>query len=202
MTKRECTGLVDRLGLPILYIINQTKVSSDELCSVLMGHECSTFLNRTYSNMTFWNMALPPKQHLFKQPYANTNLKFKILHLTDVHLDLFYAPDSNAKCNEPLCCRATSYGQNYSAGYWGEVNGVCDIPFQLVESSLRQIKQKHPDIDLIFWTGDNVPHDIWNTSKEMSLKHNSVMAMLMKKTFSNVEILPALGNHEAHPINL
>ncbi|XP_027205443.2 sphingomyelin phosphodiesterase-like [Dermatophagoides pteronyssinus] len=209
ITGRECIGLVDRLGPAILYILHNTKVPLDEGCSVLIGYECSKFLNRTYSEWTFWELPLPK---IRQQPQKYQEFKLddeeknrKILHLTDIHLDLFYTAGSNSKCNEPLCCRSTSYvinNQSYSAGYWGEMNGDCDIPLDLVNNSIKQIHEQHPDIDIIFWTGDNVPHDVWNTSKEMVIKHNRIVANLIKETFKDVLILPALGNHEAHPINM
>lgn len=118
ITGRECIGLVDRLGPAILYILHNTKVPLDEGCSVLIGYECSKFLNRTYSEWTFWELPLPkirqqPQQYQeFKLDDEEKNRK--ILHLTDIHLDLFYTAGSNSKCNEPLCCRSTSYGMYIS----------------------------------------------------------------------------------------
>ncbi|KAH9511227.1 Sphingomyelin phosphodiesterase [Dermatophagoides farinae] len=212
ITGRECIGLIDRLGPAILYILHNTKVPLDEGCSVLIGYECSKFLNRSYSEWTFWELPMPrqrqQQQQQFKLAQIDDNggeKNRKILHLTDIHLDLFYTKGSNSKCNEPLCCRSTSYvvnNKSYPAGYWGEMNGDCDIPLELVSDSIRQIREQHPDIDMIFWTGDNVPHDVWNTSKTMVIEHNKIVANLIKETFAGVPVLPALGNHEAHPINM
>ena len=119
ITGRECIGLIDRLGPAILYILHNTKVPLDEGCSVLIGYECSKFLNRSYSEWTFWELPMPrqrQQQQQFKLAQIDDNggeKNRKILHLTDIHLDLFYTKGSNSKCNEPLCCRSTSYGMYF-----------------------------------------------------------------------------------------
>lgn len=91
---------------------------------------------------------------------------------------------------------------SYRAGEWGETNGDCDAPLNFVIDSIRQIGQKHPDIDYVFWTGDNVPHDVWNTTKQINLRHIHMVTGLVNVAFNEVPILPTLGNHEAHPINM
>ena len=46
----------------------------------------------------------------------------------------------------------------------------CDTPLRTIESMYRHIASRHSDIDLIYWTGDLPPHDIWNqTRKELCL---------------------------------
>ncbi|OTF83492.1 hypothetical protein BLA29_011898, partial [Euroglyphus maynei] len=114
ITGRECNGIIDRLGPAILYILHNTKVPLDEGCSVLIGYECSKFLNRSYSEWTFWELPLPSHhEQEFKLAHIDDDggkNQRKILHLTDIHMDLFYTVGSNSKCNEPLCCRSTSYG--------------------------------------------------------------------------------------------
>ncbi|KAI7691032.1 Sphingomyelin phosphodiesterase [Sarcoptes scabiei] len=205
ISRRECEGFVERLGPSILYILNNTKVETDEICSVLLGFECSKFLARTYSKMTYWELKLPEKIKWKPIPIKEKRYQkmTKVLHLTDIHLDLFYEEGSNAKCNEPLCCRPLSYNnKSVPAGHWGQLDGDCDIPLNFLKASLQKIREDHPDIDLIFWTGDNVPHDIWNTSQQTVLEHNTMITKLMKEVFADVKVFPALGNHEAHPINM
>ena len=73
----------------------------------------------------------------------------RILHLSDLHVDLAYTPGLSNDCGEPLCCRppnkpgtATSTvatdtmftliiilmsgNSSTAAGYWGDYN--CDLP--------------------------------------------------------------------------
>ena len=56
----------------------------------------------------------------------------KILHITDPHVDFNYTVGSNAKCNEPLCCRpenGPAPDAKSAAGQWGDYN--CDPPIWL-----------------------------------------------------------------------
>ena len=57
------------------------------------------------------------------------------------------------------------------------------------------------DIDYIMWTGDLVPDDVWDTSKEENLMINFELLSLMKLYFPNTTMYPTLGNHESHPVN-
>ncbi len=57
------------------------------------------------------------------------------------------------------------------------------------------------DIDYIVWTGDIVPHDTWDTSKDENLMINFELLSLMKRYFPSIPMYPTLGNHEAHPVN-
>jgi hypothetical protein len=47
----------------------------------------------------------------------------QIVQITDIHVDPYYVPGSNADCGEPLCCRHTSgppKTSNKAAGVWGD----------------------------------------------------------------------------------
>jgi sphingomyelin phosphodiesterase len=57
------------------------------------------------------------------------------------------------------------------------------------------------DIDYIIWTGDLVPHDIWNQTKEENLKIIKENIKQMTEKFPGVPIFPSLGNHESAPVN-
>lgn len=57
------------------------------------------------------------------------------------------------------------------------------------------------DIDYIIWTGDIVPHDMWDTSKDENIMINHELLALMKEYFPNTPLYPTLGNHEAHPVD-
>jgi predicted MPP superfamily phosphohydrolase len=34
--------------------------------------------------------------------------KLKIMHISDLHVDIFYTSGAESKCNEPVCCRVNS----------------------------------------------------------------------------------------------
>lgn len=86
------------------------------------------------------------------------------------------------------------------AGFWGDYRD-CDVPWRTVEASLKDIRENHPDADLVYWTGDIIDHTVWLTSKpriELDLGH---IYKLLGVEFNNTKILPVLGNHEPHPVN-
>ena len=58
--------------------------------------------------------------------------KLKVMHISDLHIDLFYTPGKPSRCTEPVCCRVNSTlrpGETELAGYWGSLDD-CDLPMQ------------------------------------------------------------------------
>ena len=75
----------------------------------------------------------------------------RVMHISDVHIDLYYTAGAAAKCSEPVCCRSNVTHQmphrevverinrreylevnetnDSPAGYWGSLSN-CDLPFQ------------------------------------------------------------------------
>ena len=75
---------------------------------------------------------------------------FKVLHLSDVHMDLSYKPGTDSKCGKPLCCTNTTAmtdDPNKVAGYWGNYN--CDLPYWTFEDMLWHIKEAHGEVSLV-----------------------------------------------------
>lgn len=70
----------------------------------------------------------------------------KILHLTDIHLDLDYLPSGNSDCAHELCCRigdGPAPSPELEAGFYGDYNG-CDLPIHSLENALQQMSRTHP----------------------------------------------------------
>jgi len=86
----------------------------------------------------------------------------RMVHISDLHLDTKYTPDSEADCGLPVCCRDAKGVVKLPAGFYGSYN--CDLPQNTLEDMLAFISN---DIkpDIVLWTGDNVPHDIWEETK-------------------------------------
>ena len=128
----------------------------------------------------------------------------KLLHLTDVHLDLEYEAGTQSKCDFALCCRKpASAGE---AGDWGSLEGNCDCLFSLAQSSLQAVRHtitRDPPA-FILWTGDVVPHDVWATSRQEIATTASRWMALMHEHLNDtgIPVLPVLGNHEALPVNM
>lgn len=90
-----------------------------------------------------------------------------IIHVSDIHTDIFYAEGTNAECSKPICCRADSgapvEGKKVSQ-YWG-TSAVCDLPERTVDQMIQFMKDEviNPNRKTyFFWTGDSVSHDIWD----------------------------------------
>jgi sphingomyelin phosphodiesterase len=67
----------------------------------------------------------------------------KILHLTDIHLDLLYRVGSNAACGDELCCRGgTALKSEHAAGAYGDLR-KCDLPYHTLEATLDHISRVH-----------------------------------------------------------
>ena len=47
---------------------------------------------------------------------------------------------------------------------WGDLR-KCDTPLRTIEAMYKHIAAHHT-VDLIYWTGDLPPHDIWNQSRD------------------------------------
>lgn len=125
----------------------------------------------------------------------------RVLHLTDLHPDLFYEAGTAAVCGEPVCCRTDVKAANgsFPAGYWGS-NAECDIPLRTISLLLDALREE--PLDLVLWTGDNTAHDIWKQSQSYNLNFTTVLTELIRKKLPRVQVVPSLGNHESYPVNV
>ncbi|CAG2112619.1 unnamed protein product [Medioppia subpectinata] len=199
-TIRVCEGLLERMSEPLAYLFQHTKLTTPEICGTFLSPDCITLFGLPFTHNIKWELPLPKRKPF--TPKAVNDKQLKMLHLTDIHLDLWYTPGSNSSCGEFVCCRSTSPGDNHTAGYWSQTKDNCDCPQYFVDNSIKQIGDNHKDIDLVIWTGDNIPHDVWNTTRDVNLQHIRAMTDTFKKTFGDLPVFPCLGNHESHPINL
>jgi sphingomyelin phosphodiesterase len=155
----------------------------------------------------------------WEKPTARKVLK--ALHISDLHPDLYYTVGAPGKCGEPVCCRSNvtlklsfrealariERGEHLEvdpssdspAGYWGSLNS-CDLPIQTFHLFLKEIAEINPD--LIIWTGDNTPHDIWQQSQSYNLNFTVMLTEKMAKAAPRAKIIAAMGNHESFPVNV
>ena len=127
----------------------------------------------------------------------------KILHISDIHLDFSYKEGTNSKCDEPLCCREHNglpKNPEDAAGKYGSL-ADCDLPPITAEMAFKYIKDLDERPDLLFWTGDNIAHDIWNQSAHKNAAYTIKISEWMDKHLKGVPIFPTPGNHEFFPVN-
>ncbi|XP_071516089.1 sphingomyelin phosphodiesterase-like isoform X6 [Panulirus ornatus] len=201
-TPRVCFGIIRLMADEVVYVVQNLVMSPDEICGFVIGDICGTPYNPYHD----WRVAFPPVP---KPPISIPEAPpegmptLKVLHLSDTHFDPEYREGSNADCDEPLCCRATSgpvRSPDKRAGFWGDYR-KCDTPQRTIDSMLENIAYLHPDIDYIIWTGDLPPHDIWNQTRENNLSILKSTVRQLLDYFPYTPIFPALGNHEAAPVN-
>lgn len=128
----------------------------------------------------------------------------KVVHFTDIHMDHKYEVGSDMDCNMPLCCHAIdgypteSYRQ---AGRWGSY--PCDLPERSLRSMLQFIKT---DIQpaAIIWTGDNAPHNLWESSVDEVIASTKNITDIIKEELRDIAIqfYPIQGNHDVFPVNV
>ncbi|XP_054266219.1 sphingomyelin phosphodiesterase-like isoform X1 [Macrosteles quadrilineatus] len=201
-TPRVCEGITELFGGEVVYVLKRLKIGPEEICSFVIGDACGDVDNPTHE----WQVVFPPVPKPPVQaatPPSATAATFKILHISDTHYDPYYQEGTNADCKEPLCCRLTNGPAPTpaaAAGRWGDYR-KCDSPKRTVDHMLQHISSTHPDIDYILWTGDLPPHDVWNQTRDENLMVLKQTVEQMTTLFPGIPIFPALGNHEAAPVN-
>ncbi|XP_068787072.1 sphingomyelin phosphodiesterase [Struthio camelus] len=169
-----------------------------EACGLLLGRGCGHW--DIYAD---WNVTLPaaPKPPVRPPapppPGAPTA---RLLFLTDLHWDRHYAPGSEPACRDPLCCRGAPRPAPGGAGYWGEY-GKCDLPLHTIEALLAQLRGAAPPFDAVYWTGDIPAHDVWQQRRQDQLLALRTVTGLLRKHLGALPVYPAVGNHEATPVN-
>ncbi|KAH9405515.1 Sphingomyelin phosphodiesterase [Tyrophagus putrescentiae] len=126
----------------------------------------------------------------------------KLVQITDIHVDPYYEPGSEANCGEPLCCRSTNgpaKSRDRAAGPWGDYRN-CDTPVPTLRHVLKHINEVHSDAEYWMWTGDVAPHDIWNVTRREVISQMKLVTGLIKQ-YARVPVYPVIGNHEGVPVN-
>lgn len=107
-------------------------------------------------------------------------------------------------CNMPLCCRAENgfpSDPKRQAEYWGSY--LCDIPPQVMDSMLQFVKNEIKP-DMLLWTGDNSPHDVWENGNDDVLQSTLNITYMIQNAFANtnISVFSVEGNHDTWPVNV
>ncbi|KAI8911316.1 hypothetical protein DFJ77DRAFT_469606 [Powellomyces hirtus] len=131
----------------------------------------------------------------------------RYLHITDVHFDPFYVPNSDVKTQ---CHRRGEDGEKGErALHYGSRGTGCDSPLALVSDAFASIQSEvmnRQPVDVVFWTGDSSRHDRdAQASKEESevYSQNAEVVYYIQKTFDlyQTAVIPAIGNWDVSPHN-
>lgn len=130
---------------------------------------------------------------LFSSSYSN------ILHISDIHLDLKYYPNTYSTClqGELRCCRNDSIGiyPFYKANSIGNYN--CDTSKYLFNKTLEHIKINEKNISFIIYTGDSVNHNIQRNFDEV-IDNIYIVHSILKHYFPDIPIFSTIGNHDTY----
>jgi len=201
--KAVCHGAIYNYGPIVEFVVkNRTpRIRAGEVCAAILGVGCGA-----WEEINDWTVDLPegkPEVETPVLPPADSPVT-KILHITDLHLDLTYTIGNNADCGLPMCCGNTSGvapTPESAAGYWGSY--LCDLPTWTFRHMLEHIRDTHIDeLDYIMISGDYPAHDVWLQSKEHNLATAKTVMDYLKEIFPDTQVFPAMGNHEPFPCNI
>ncbi|CAI2362134.1 unnamed protein product [Moneuplotes crassus] len=210
-----CLGAIQEMGSIIVPEVMKFLIGPKYACSRLVG-VCKNPHFKTADPQDYIDRVLSDKPDFIKDnDYVNAQYRkiaadpnprktVKVLHLSDIHLDFEYKEGTNAHCDEPLCCRER-YGPaptpEAAAGKYGAL-ADCDIPVITAESAFKFLNNMDEKPDLIFWTGDSTPHDIWNQTVERNALYATKISEFLQVHLPDVPVFPTPGNHEFFPVNV
>ncbi|KAL5481336.1 hypothetical protein EMCRGX_G021473 [Ephydatia muelleri] len=196
-----CPGIIDLYGPAVQYVATQVVLNPAELC---VDFKLCTSNQTAHATRT--RHLAPRELPAAPLPHATHNegtrghkadggSTLTILQLTDIHIDPDYSEGSPTRCGLFVCCRSW-YNGTGSAGHYGDYN--CDLPITTLELLADTIKALDPQPDVIVYTGDNPPHDIWNETYNSQLGATQFLVDYLAQML-NRTIYPAMGNHESFP---
>ena len=139
-----------------------TEIDLNTVVSNILATKPASIQNDDYVQNMYQTMALS----------AEARPTLRALHVSDVHLDFDYTPGTLSNCKDYLCCRKDSgfptHKDDIAAGEWGST--MCDIPAKTFKSMLDHIVETDLP-DMVFWTGDNSAHNVWNNNANESIMY-------------------------------
>jgi sphingomyelin phosphodiesterase len=159
----------------------------------LLSAKPASIANNTYIDSIYANITAS----------STTRQSITVAHISDLHVDFEYLVGGNTECDFPICCRAENgipSDQSTTASRWGAY--TCDLPSATLESMLAYVRDVvKPDI--VIWTGDSVPHNIWGVSEEEVVDGvTRVSDLVFRYLGATAKIYPGMGNHDLYPLNI
>jgi len=200
MQPAVCHGGIRNYGPVVEWVIlnRRPRITGSEVCGAVLGPGCGA-----WEEINRWEVELPGgKPPVVKpSPPPPDTQQLKVLHITDIHLDLTYTVGNSAECGLPMCCGNTSGPavSGRAAAYWGDYQ--CDVPVHTFTQMLEHIRTTH-QLDYIMISGDFPAHDVWLQSREHNLATATTVLQALQQVFPDTLVLPSLGNHEPFPCNI
>ena len=110
----------------------------------------------------------------------------RVLHLSDLHLQLNYSVGAPVDCGYPICCLPGLGSSEVETGpgaeHWGEYS--CDLPPWTLDATLKHIVATQPHLDYVLLTGDLPAHDVWLQSQTNNVHSIQVVAAALRQDFT------------------
>lgn len=217
MEQRDvCIGAIKEMGEVVVPQLIHSVFSPKYFCSRISGF-CSKPEYKTLKSQDFVDRLLSEKPEfianndysdkLHAKMAADTEPRktVKVLHMSDLHLDFEYVVGTNANCGKPVCCREEDgppAKPEDAAPVFGHPN--CDAPDITAESAFKFLStfSKEEIPELLLWTGDNTPHDVWEQSVQENAIYTIKITEYLERHLPDLPVMAALGNHEFFPVNV
>ncbi|KAJ6560941.1 sphingomyelin phosphodiesterase [Mycena sp. CBHHK59/15] len=183
-----CTGVIAGTGPILAHDLREISLAgqtAQKLCDALLG---------------MWRHApgqSPAPAHP-KKFVSRGRPPFRVVHLSDVHIDRGYTVGAEANCTKSICCRDFADSPATPTDPAGpNGNAHCDSPVSLADSMLEAIERLHPKFSI--FTGDVVEGAVWLVDQpEATMDLADFNAEMASKL--TAPIFPSIG-HDSAPVN-
>ena len=204
VNNKVCDGALGRYEQIVVDSLLNRFLDGEHFCSFIkMCNDTTEYESiEDYAKKILGNK--PPTKEKEIVEMKNDDNYYKVVQVTDIHLDMEYQEGAVANCTLPLCCRKLGEDdlkplKPKLAGRYG-TTGKCDANIETVRAFASKAKELNPDY--IMFTGDNIAHDVWLVTQADVIKATKMQIEAIQEKFGlDTPIYPALGNHEKSPVD-
>lgn len=151
-----------------------------------------------------YTVPVPAPGKEVSRPAPSGREPIKVVHISDIHVDLAYEVGASTNCTQDICCFTYEADDapgvtDYPAGPWGE--HTCDSPLDLSLSMYSAIMDFVPDAAFTVFTGDLVEGREWSTTHAEIVQDINSAYQHMAAAGLGAQVYGTVGNHEASPVN-
>ena len=204
LDNRVCDGAIEHYKEIVVDAFLRRFLDGDYVCTLIKICEDTTEYESIddYAKRILGDKPAPKEREIVER--KNEDDYYKVLQVSDIHLDMEYEEGTVANCNLPLCCRKLRDDdlvpvKQILAGFYG-TTGKCDANIETVRAFAAKAKELEPDY--IMFTGDNIAHSVWLVTQEEVIKATRMQIEAIQEKFGmDTPIYPAIGNHEKAPVD-
>ena len=204
LDNRVCDGAIEHYKDIVVDAFLRRFLDGDYVCTLIKICEDTTEYESIddYAKRILGDKPAPKEREIVER--KNDDDYYKVLQVSDIHLDMEYEEGTVANCNLPLCCRKLRDDdlvpvKQILAGFYG-TTGKCDANIETVRAFAAKAKELEPDY--IMFTGDNIAHSVWLVTQEEVIKATRMQIEAIQEKFGmDTPIYPAIGNHEKAPVD-